>query len=87
MGWYTDTSKRRLDYSKPIATNFHGKVQLLLPQIKKEDYKIIGYNWFNMDDGTYGSSRMWETPDCAVEARLEKGHEVYNVDINLTRVY
>lgn len=72
MPWYSaDAPKPELDYSLPIvATHIeHEGTYILLPQIAKNSYLVTGYNWFNMQTGTYDSSRCYPTPKEAIASR------------------
>lgn len=87
--WYKETNTKELVYTRPIVAEYRdGRKQLLLPQIKDKSYIVIGYNWLNLDDGSYGSSMTWETPEEAVQSRLEykgKVYKVYNVFLNVVK--
>lgn len=78
--WYEKTGLKELDYSKPIIAEDHeGTKHLLLPQIEKESYVIVGYNWFNIDRGNYNSSVTFKT---AAEAIRSYSHmDVHNCKI------
>lgn len=85
--WYTDHSKKELDLSKPIvAENKRGEKHLLLPQIIRENYTVIGYNWFSLTEGTYGSSTTWGTAEEAIKCRKDGRWNVYNVIIDVRRI-
>jgi hypothetical protein len=74
--WYED-NKDELDYSKPIvAVDDAGTTYLLLPQIEKGNYKVIGYNWFNILGGRYDSYSFFLTAEEAVASR--NGYTVCN---------
>lgn len=66
--WYENQNV--LNYSLPIvAYDSNGNKNLLIPMIQKgSGYKIVGYNWFDIINGEYGSSFTWKTPQEAVEA-------------------
>ena len=84
--WYGNDSS--LDYRKPIACRYLEKdaVSLLIPQIENGSYKVIGYNWFNMDSGEYKSCCMFDTAQEAVKSRMYVDYEVFNVNIDVNKV-
>jgi len=78
--WYKETKEKELDYSKPIiAEDNEGNKCLLLPQIEKSSYDVVGYNWFNIDNGEYGSSIFFKTVKDAINAR--SSYIIYNCKI------
>jgi len=78
--WYKTTDSSELDYSKPIIAENSGKdIFLLLPQIEKESYEIVGYNWFDIKRGKYDSCVCFKTAEKAVQNR--KGHIIKNATI------
>lgn len=70
MTWYTNTDKQELDFSKPImATNSDkSNTYLLLPSTEDCSYDHRGYDWFNINTGTWNSCKNWETVQEALES-------------------
>jgi len=81
--WYTNKHiPNQLDYTKPIiAKDVFTDKHLLLPQIDKGSYLVIGYNWFNLSIGAYNSCVLYETAQKAVEVYEDIGHKVYNSEL------
>lgn len=67
--WYKEHSEREVDLSRPIIAEDGKNVELLLPQIEKGSYKIVGYNWFNLTVGQYNSCATFKTVEAAIRAR------------------
>lgn len=84
--WYEDKNKpKELDYSKPIVyEESKDDLSLLLPQICKDSYEVIGYNWFNAKSGSYESACLFKTAKDAVDSRIS--NRIFNVDIKLTKI-
>ena len=84
--WYLkDEPKPKLDYSKPIvAKNSNGYTHLLLPYIE-DSYKILGYDWFNLDEGKFNSCVHWKTPQEAIDSYSEN-HTVTNAELTVTPI-
>jgi len=86
--WY-EGDKPTLDFSKPIIAEDESRgakqtKQLLLPQIRTEQthgYEVIGYNWFVLGSGEYGSCACFETVEEALAAR--RGYRIYNAEISV----
>ena len=78
--WYK-TGENKLDFSKPIiAEDRETKEQhILLPQVKKDSYKVEGYNWFNLQTGSYASCIFFETVLEALYSR--ERYKLYNANI------
>jgi hypothetical protein len=62
--WYSDD--KTIEKDKPIfaRSKSDNSLLILLPQIK-EQYEIIGYNWFNIHTGKYNSSAFFSTVEVA----------------------
>jgi len=84
MKWYINEMKKALDYSKPIKAISKGLgfTYLLLPQIEPHSYKVIGYNWFNVDSGEYNSAECWKTPEEAIKY-YSADHKIINCTVRL----
>ena len=80
--WYKNPEA--IDLDKPIAAKNKGKMYLLLPQVAKDNYAIVGYNWFCTIDGVYGSCSCFRTVEEALKAW--EIYEPYNVEIRLSRL-
>ena len=85
--WYSKwVRKNELDYSKPIvAENKEDDIKFILLPLKNRNYKIIGYDWFNVKTGEYNSDM------CIVDAReavkmYDVSYSVYNVEIQLNKI-
>lgn len=87
--WYIVKSEG-LDYSVPIMAERdnpeYKEKYLLISQIDM-DFKIKGYNWFNLYNGTYNSCSCWTTPEEAVKTYRESGYSIYNAVIKCDRLY
>jgi hypothetical protein len=80
--WY-EKKKEALNFDLPIfAETITGETELylLMPQICKSDYTIIGYNWFRLKDGRYNSSSFFKTASEAIEC-YQCGHKIFNGEI------
>lgn len=79
--WYqSGNNEKVIDYKKPIIAKCDGKVLMLMPQIR-DNYKVVGYNWFNINTGLYNSCCLFKTPQDAIKScGIET---VYNVDIEV----
>lgn len=56
-----------LDYNKPIACKDDGGlIYLLLPQHTKGNYRIVGYNWFDLKNFYWNSCCCFKTKELAV---------------------
>lgn len=66
--WYQ--SDEGLDLSRPILAKggFGNYTYMLLPQIEKGSYDIVGYNWFNVDTGEYNSCQCFKTVKDALDS-------------------
>jgi hypothetical protein len=77
--WYKKDTQDHIKLDKPIiVTLFSGDNCILLPQIAKDDYKVIGYNWFNITEGEYNSCCLFPTVKAAIESYQSSGHSVGN---------
>lgn len=81
--WYGKNNE--LDYSQPIAAVRKGVTYLLLPQIEKDDYSIIGYNWFNIAEGEYNSATTWSKAKDAVDCYSSSGFKILNAKLELIK--
>ena len=74
--WYEEDD---LNFKEPIyAKEKSGNEEyILLPQVKKGSYVIIGYNWFNMVDGSYNSCSFFDTAQEAVN-QYKITYNIYN---------
>ncbi len=93
--WYSEDTpvKGDLDLSKPIMCQSDSSkyLYLLIPQIasnKKmrnanDPYKIIGYNWLNIKNGTYNSCAFFKTIKEAVQSRYGTGYTLFNYEFTL----
>lgn len=79
--WYSNSNKKELDYSKPIAAASGGEVYLLMPQIVKGSYNVVGYNWFSINRGVYNSCACYDSPRDATRAYPE----AYNVIVDIEK--
>ena len=64
--WYeVYNAKKELDYSRPIIAERraagHDDKYILLPQLDSSSFKVIGHNWFNLNEGIYNSCICWKT--------------------------
>ncbi len=78
--WYEKDKKDELDYSKPIVVELDNGIGVLLIPIidtSKRNFDIIGYDWFNLNEGRFQSCRHFKTPQEAVEC-YEKDFVVRN---------
>jgi hypothetical protein len=88
--WYDGFEKKRIDFKKPVFAKPIREeteeilVYILLPQLMPDSYKVIGFNWFNLKDGSFNCSTRWRTPQEAVEA-YKQGHEIYNGLMSITK--
>ena len=85
MSWY-NKEKTKLDYDAPIVACNEEFVAVLLPQIKPGNYKIVGYNWFNITTGKYMSCATFPTVKEAVNL-YQKTYEVSNADLVITKTF
>jgi hypothetical protein len=60
--------------------------EILLPVLENHGYRIIGYNWFNLSKGQWGSCATWETVDAAIAERRLTGHVLSNAEIEATAI-
>ena len=85
--WY-EKEKKAIDFDLPIfAETITGKLEryLLMPQISKaKGYVIVGYNWFNIKEGSYNSCAFFKTPRAAME-EYESNHKIFNSDIGVNQ--
>jgi hypothetical protein len=49
-----------------------GGKYILLPNIVPHSYKVIGWNWFNLEEGEWNSC-LFETKEHAIEAYKKRG--------------
>lgn len=77
--WYV--AEMELNYNEPIFAKNKNGTQILLPVRLKDSYEVIGFDWFTLESGTWGSCKTWETASGAVKNRMEDGYEVYNAKI------
>ena len=76
---------RGLDLRKPIvATNPtssypKGDCILLPVQERSTEYECIGYDWFNIQSGEWGSNRAWDTPQQAIDNWWDE-HTIKNIE-------
>ena len=80
MTWYTN-SKTGLDYSKPIIAKEDGMTYLLVPVTEPKTYKVVGYNWLNLDTGRYNSCATWANAYDAVNAY--RNYDVSNAEFKI----
>lgn len=82
MQWYCkEKPEPTLDYSKPI---FAGKSMILLPHREHGTYRVIGYDWFRLDDGDFNSCKNWATPEEAV-ADYSRSYHIYNGELEIKK--
>lgn len=70
-GWEPKEDKPELDYSKPIvATKNDGSspMLLLIPYHADNNYRIIGYDWVKLSNGTLNSCCGFKTREDAIKA-------------------
>ena len=63
--WYGRQDKE-LDYFRPIFAFNDDEMYLLVPQIEKDSFAVVGYNWFDIEIGEYNSCVCFETAKAAV---------------------
>lgn len=69
--WYASDSSIKKD--RPIFASKGNSNYVLLPQMKNNDdqlandYRCIGYNWFNIGTGEYNSCKFYSTIEKAIE--------------------
>ena len=67
-------------------------IQMLVPCIQfpqpenRATYAIIGFNWFHITTGQWGSCTTWETIEEAIQCRLDYGYEVFHGNMKVTKV-
>ena len=81
--WYEEKKQTpKIDMSIPVLAVKNGETYMLLPQIAKGCYGVIGYNWLNIRTGTYNSSHTWKEASKAISDYSD--HDICNGEI--TRV-
>lgn len=79
--WYKENGKE-LDYNKPIVSEkIDGSMELLLPLKENGRYEVVGYDWFNLSEGCWGSCMEWQAPEDAVKNRSNQ--IIYNAIITI----
>jgi hypothetical protein len=77
--WY-ETENEEIKKHEPIfAKTSGGEIYLLLPQIRKGNFDVYGYNWLNIKTGEYNSCCVFEDIESALEAY--KGYDIFNSNI------
>ena len=74
--WYEKTTA--LNFNKPIYAKDSNIKYILLPQIKKGNTEIVGYNWFNMITGKYNSCCFFNTAQEAIDCYNDYNYFIYN---------
>lgn len=74
--WYS--KENELNYTAPIFAKKNDRIEVLLPVCRQNSYDVIGYNWFNITLGRWGSCADWTTASQAVKNRLLDDCKIYN---------
>lgn len=83
--WYNNKTQITISYDKPIiAESSEGKKYLLLPVQEEGSYSVIGYDWFDIDEGRYNSCCQHKTVDDAL--RSYSSYKIYNAKIEIRRI-
>ncbi len=83
--WYNNKRQITISHDNPIiAETSEGKKYLLVPIHERSSYEIIGYDWFDIDEGRYNSCCQHKTVDDAL--RSYSNYKIYNAKINSWRI-
>lgn len=86
MKWYERLKKEELKRDRPVIAQLDGMNFLLLPQKERGSYKIIGYDWFNLQTGNYNSVMLFSFEEAILTYR-KMGYVIFNATVYFNEVF
>lgn len=75
--WYDQDLAVRKD--EAIFARDGNHVYILLAHISQgSGYRVVAYDWFNIQTGSYNSCMYYKSADLAIQAYSSMGHIIYN---------